>query len=100
MITINPDEFVQRCFLVVHHCLPHILETDKKFFICDNALANWHTLNERVKNQDLSEIEPQASSLPEENVTTVPHRITMVPRQSTLVKTLHSHMVSQVINWL
>ena len=48
--------------------------------IYDEALANWHALNERMKNQDLSGIEPwplvcRTRILPQ------PNRITAVSRQ-------------------
>ena len=45
----------------------------------DDALTNWHTLYESEKIGTLSGIEPRASSLPDEDFTTAPHRITMVP---------------------
>ena len=49
--------------------------------IYNDALANWHTLNESEKNQDLSGIGPLAFCLPDENFTTAPQRITMVLKQ-------------------
>ena len=47
----------------------------------DDALANWHTLNERVKKSVPVGVEPRPSRLPDKNFTTAPHRITMVTRQ-------------------
>ena len=66
--------------------------------IYDDALANWHTLNERVKKSGPVRDWTQACGLPNKTCITAAHRITMVPRQIQTNQEFTLHMMYQATN--
>ena len=66
--------------------------------IYDDALANWHALNERMKNSDLSGIEPGPLVCRMKIIPLSHTGSQRLPGKSKLVKSYYSPMVSQATN--